>query len=109
MDPKSPSLPDLAVIILTYNEEENIAQALRSVCGWAKQVFVFDSHSTDRTLEIAKTFDCSIAQHPFEDYGRQRNAALDTLPITAEWVFFLDADEWVPPELQNEITQILST
>src|ERR1044072_2635981 len=90
--------PDLAVIILTYNEEDNIAQALRSVCGWAKQVFVFDSFSTDRTLEIARSFACTVAQHRFEDFVRQRNSALDELPITAEWVFFLDADEWVPPE-----------
>src|SRR5215218_9615850 len=102
MDPSTPALaPDLAVIILTYNEEENIAQALRSVCGWARQVFVFDSYSSDRTLEIARTFDCRVAQHRFEDYGRQRNSALDELPIEAEWVLFLDADEWVPAELQG--------
>lgn len=100
--------PDVAVIILTYNEEDNIAQALGSVCGWARQVFVFDSFSADRTLEIARSFDCQIAQQVFEDYGRQRNHALDDLPIEAEWVLFLDADEWIPVELQREIEDVLA-
>lgn len=99
--------PDLAVIILTYNEEDNIAQALSSVCGWAREVFILDSFSTDRTLEIAATFDCTIAQNKFEDYGRQRNHALSALPITAEWVLFLDADEWIPAELQAEIAEVI--
>lgn len=88
--------PDLAVVILTYNEEDNIAQALGSVCGWARQVFVLDSWSSDRTLEIANQFDCIVQQNKFEDYGRQRNHALDALPITTEWIFFLDADENAP-------------
>jgi glycosyltransferase involved in cell wall biosynthesis len=101
---------DVAVVILTYNEENNIARALSSVCGWARQVFVFDSFSTDCTLEIARSIDgCIIAQHAFEDYGRQRNAALDELPISAEWVFFLDADEYPSAALKSEIAQILSS
>jgi glycosyltransferase involved in cell wall biosynthesis len=100
--------PDLAVVILTYNEEDNIAQALRSVCGWARQVFVLDSFSSDRTLEIANQFDCIVAQNKFEDYGRQRNHALDALPITTEWIFFLDADEWIPPDLRREIGDLLA-
>ncbi len=99
--------PDVAVVILTYNEEANIRQALESVCGWASQVFVFDSNSTDRTLAIAKEFPCEVMQHPFENYGKQRNAALDRLPIKTQWVFFLDADEWAPLELKAEISQIL--
>ena len=101
--------PDLAVVILTYNEEDNIGQALRSVCGWAREVFVLDSFSSDRTLAIAKEFDCIVAQNKFEDYGRQRNHALDALPITAEWIFFLDADEWMPPELRREIGDLLAS
>lgn len=109
MQPDTPESPaDVAVIILTYNEEDNIAQALRSVCGWAKQVFVFDSFSSDRTLEIAKQFGCHVAEHRFEDYGRQRNAALDELPITTEWVFFLDADEWLPDELKSEVSSTIA-
>jgi glycosyltransferase involved in cell wall biosynthesis len=104
-----PSSGTVAVIILTYNEEANIAQALSSVVGWADEVFVFDSMSTDSTLAIAKRYECHVAQHPFEDYGKQRNHALDTLPIRSEWVFFLDADESFSPDLKNEIARLITT
>lgn len=98
---------DVAVIILTYNEEANIAQALASAAGWARQVFVLDSFSTDRTLEIARRYPCEVVRHAFEDYARQRNFALTSLPIEAEWVFFLDADEWLSRELKNEISALI--
>lgn len=105
----SSARPDIAVVILTYNEEDNIAQALGSVCGWAREVFVFDSFSTDRTLAIARTFECAVVQHPFEDYGKQRNYALEGLPITTEWVFFLDADEHMPADLRREIAEVIAS
>jgi glycosyltransferase involved in cell wall biosynthesis len=100
---------DISVVILTYNEESNIAQALESVQGWARQIFVLDSYSTDRTLEIASLYPCTIVQNRFEDYSKQRNFALEQLPITSEWVFFLDADEWVPRELKEEISALVSS
>jgi glycosyltransferase involved in cell wall biosynthesis len=96
----------LTVIVLTYNEEPNLPQALRSVCGWAQQVIVLDSFSTDRTVQIAREFGAEVYQHRFEDYAKQRNHAL-TLPIRSEWILFLDADEWVPPELQREIAAVI--
>jgi len=99
---------DLAIIILTYNEEQNVAQALASVVGWARQVFLVDSFSSDRTLEIACRHSCDVIQHVFQDYAKQRNFALTSLPIEAEWVLFLDADEWLPPELENEISSIIA-
>src|SRR5262249_3790144 len=98
--------PNLAVIILTFNEEDNIAQALDSVCGWASEVWVVDSFSTDQTLEIAGRYPCRIDRHAFEDYGKQRNHAL-SLPIEAEWILFLDADEWPSPELKDEIARVI--
>ena len=97
----------LTVILLTYNEEPNLPQALRSVCGWADQVIVLDSYSTDRTVEIARDFGCEVYQHSFEDYARQRNHAL-TLPTRNDWVLFLDADEWLPEELKREIAEVIS-
>ncbi len=100
--------PDVAVVILTFNEEENLAQALQSVAGWAREVFVLDSYSTDRTIEIARKFGCTTAQHRFENFGRQRNHALEHLPISAEWVFFLDADEWLPEALKREVGEMLA-
>jgi len=100
---------DIAVIILTYNEELNIAQALESVQEWARQIFVLDSYSTDRTLEIAGRYPCTIVQNRFEDYSKQRNFALEHLPIVTEWVFFLDADEWIPRELKEEISALVAS
>src|SRR5579863_9585087 len=100
---------DVSVVILTFNEERNLPHALDSVCGWAKRVFVFDSFSTDRTLEEAQNRGCTIVQHRFEDFGKQRNAALDLLPIDTEWVLFLDADEWLPDAFKDEVNRILAT
>jgi glycosyltransferase involved in cell wall biosynthesis len=100
--------PDVAVIILTKDEEKNIEYAAGSVAGWAKQVFVFDSFSSDRTLEIARRYGCICLQNPFVNYAQQRNDALRLLPIETEWVLFLDADERCPEELKAEISKLLS-
>jgi len=106
----SESIPaTLTVVILTYNEEENITQALDSVAGWASDIHILDSLSTDRTLEIANQFGCHIAQNRFENYAKQRNHALEKLPIRTEWVLFLDADEWLPDSLKQEISALIAT
>lgn len=101
-------MADVAVIVLTFNEELNLGQALDSVAGWAKEIFIVDSFSTDRTLDIARTYGCQIVQHSFENYARQRNFAVDELPIRSEWVLFLDADEWIPGALKQEISTVLA-
>src|SRR5262245_19563339 len=107
--PASETFPaTLTVVILTYNEEANIAQALDSVAGWANEILILDSLSTDRTLEIARQYGCHMAQNKFENYGRQRNFALDQLPFETEWVFFLDADEWLPDDLKREIAEVVA-
>jgi len=100
-------MSDIAVVILTYNEEVNIAQALQSVAGWANEVYILDSFSKDNTVKIAKNYSCSVYQNKFEDYAKQRNYALNCLPITSEWVFFLDADEWMPDDLKHEISTMI--
>lgn len=99
---------DLCVIVLTYNEEKNLAQALDSVVGWAREIFIVDSLSTDQTLGIAERYGCKIAHHRFENYAKQRNYALEHLPIRSEWVLFLDADEWLPAELKREISELIA-
>ena len=108
MPDKSALLGTLAVIILTYNEEENITQALDSVVGWASEVFILDSFSKDKTLDIAKKYDCHIVQNKFEDFAKQRNFALDNLPISCEWVLFLDADEWLLDAIKREISDCIA-
>ena len=73
--------PKLAVIILTLDEERNLPHALGSLRGLDAEVFVVDSGSTDRTVEIARAAGCQVALHPFENYALQRNWAFDHLPI----------------------------
>ncbi|MFZ5916564.1 MAG: glycosyltransferase family 2 protein [Chloroflexota bacterium] len=94
----------LAAVILTKNEERHIGDCIQSA-AWADQVVVLDSYSTDRTIEIARQMGATVIQHPFHDYGQQRNVALDT--VKAEWILFVDADERVTPELAAEIRQVL--
>lgn len=107
MDFKQTQTANVAVVILTYNEEKNIAQALASVQGWANEVFVLDSFSADQTELVASEFDCVFVQNKFENYAKQRNFAVDHLPIRSEWVLFLDADEWVPDSLKQEISALV--
>lgn len=98
----------VALIILTYNEEANIKRALDSVVGWANEIFVLDSFSTDGTLEIARQYNCYVEQHKFVNYAKQRNYALEYLPIQSEWVLFLDADEWLPDEFKQEVSTVIA-
>lgn len=95
----------VAVVILTLDEEKNLPQVLDSVVTWADEVLVLDSFSTDRTIEIARQHGCKVFQNRFEDYGKQRNHAISNLPVESEWIFFLDADEWVTEELKQEISE----
>jgi glycosyltransferase involved in cell wall biosynthesis len=101
-------VPELAVILLTLNEERNLPDALRSLHGLNAEVFVVDSGSTDRTLEIARDAGCHVVEHPFENYALQRNWAFDHLPIAAPWTLCLDADERLTPALVDEIRQAVS-
>lgn len=96
----------VSVLVPTLNEELNLAACLESV-AWADEIFVVDSFSTDATLEVARRHTDCIYQHPFEDYSRQKNWALDTLPFSHPWVLILDADERVTPELRDEIQNVV--
>jgi len=101
--------PDVSIIILTYNEQANIAGALESVCGWARDVFVVDSFSKDRTLGVAAQYKCNIVQNTFSSFSQQFNWALESLPMTTEWIFFLDADERMPSELKSEVESVIAS
>ena len=102
-----PDAAGLCVVILTRNEEVHIARALRSASSLATQIFVVDSGSTDRTVEIAERLGAHIARHAFVNQAQQFQWALDSLPIDAEWVMRLDADEVLTPELADEIRREL--
>lgn len=98
----------LSVVILTFNEELNLNQALSSIKGWADEVFVLDSGSVDKTIEIAKAFGCTVLCNPFVNFANQRNFALKSFSIRSEWTLFLDADEWITEELKAEIKKMIS-
>jgi glycosyltransferase involved in cell wall biosynthesis len=102
-------MPLLNVIILTHQEELNLPHALRSLKGLDCEVFVVDSGSTDRTVEIAKAFGARVVKHSFENQARQLNWALDTLPLAASWTLRLDADERLTDDLAAEIGRVLSS
>jgi glycosyltransferase involved in cell wall biosynthesis len=95
----------ISVLILTRNEQRDLPDCLSSV-SWSDDIHVFDSQSTDATLEIAKAAGAHIHTRPFDDYATQRNAALTTVPFKHPWVFLPDADERPTPELSREMQQL---
>ena len=99
---------DISVIILTYNEEIHIKRCIESVMGIATEIFLVDCFSTDKTAAIAKSLGAQVYQNKWENsHAKQLNWALDHLPIQTKWVLRLDADEYVTPELVQELTEKL--
>jgi glycosyltransferase involved in cell wall biosynthesis len=98
--------PPLSAVIITLNEEHNIARSVRSCAAWAAETIVADSGSKDRTREIAAECGARVLQHPWEGYGQQKNWAMSQ--ATQPWVLFVDADEEVTPELAAEITAFVN-
>lgn len=94
---------NISAVILTFNEETNIRACLESIRDVVSEIFIVDSGSTDRTLQIAGEYNCKIINHHFENYSLQRNWALENLPISNDWILNLDADHRVTTELKNEL------
>ncbi|NEQ23682.1 MAG: glycosyltransferase, partial [Microcoleus sp. SIO2G3] len=90
-----------SIYILTYNEELDIAACIESA-QLSDDVIVVDSISSDRTVEIADRYPVRIVQHAFESHGRQRTWMLKEVPAKYEWVYILEADERMTPELFAE-------
>ncbi|MBT5716140.1 MAG: glycosyltransferase family 2 protein [Opitutae bacterium] len=98
----------ISLVIPCKNEESNLARCLKSV-KWVGEVFVVDSQSTDRTVEIAEEFGAQIVQFDYKGgWPKKKNWALESLPFTYEWVLILDADECLPPEAEEEIRGIVT-
>ena len=89
----------ISVIILTFNSQATLGATLESARRVSDDIHVVDSFSTDRTLEIARLAGAQVVQHPFEDYGAQRNWAIANLPLKHDWHLHLDADERLSDEL----------
>ena len=95
---------DISVIILTYNEELHIERCIKSLLPVVKEIFIIDSFSTDKTVEIAERLGAKVYQNPWINYALQFQWGLDNCPIETEWVMRMDSDEYILPELQNEIS-----
>jgi len=96
----------VSVVILTYDEEDNIAACLRS-CQWCDDVHVLDSGSRDRTCEIAREMGAKVHLNPFSSFGQQRNWAIDNIECKYPWQFHLDADERFTAGLVDEMRHVL--
>jgi glycosyltransferase involved in cell wall biosynthesis len=92
----------VSVLVLTQDEEPNIRRCLASL-QWADQVVVVDSGSTDDTVPIARSLGAAIVQQPWLGFSAQREFALRVPELRHDWVYFVDADEWVSPQLAKEI------
>ncbi len=95
----------LSVIVITQNEEHNIHDCLASV-QWADEIVVVDSHSVDRTRDIARQFTPLVFEVDWQGYTGTKNMALEH--ATGDWVLWLDADERVTPALAESIQRILN-
>jgi glycosyltransferase involved in cell wall biosynthesis len=102
----APGSVPVCVIVLTRNEEANIRRCLASV-AWADQVVVVDSGSTDETVAIAGMLGAQVVEQPWLGFSEQREFSIRLSTLRHDWVYFVDADEWVSPQLADEIASKL--
>ena len=96
----------IAAVLIVKNEGENLRACLQSVASWVDEIIILDSGSSDNTAEIAAEFNARYDIEPiWQGYGRQRQMAQQR--VTADWCFWIDADERVTPELQQNIKAVL--
>ena len=101
---------DLSVIILTLNEEKHIERCIKSLQSFAKNIFIIDSYSTDKTVEIAEKLGAKVYKNRWPgNHAKQFQWGLDNCPIDTKWAMKMDADEYVLPELSNEIIEKLGS
>jgi glycosyltransferase involved in cell wall biosynthesis len=99
---------DLSVVILTWNEEQNLPRCLESVAQLGCPVHVVDSGSTDETCAIAARYGASLVEHAFRTHSEQWDWAMRNLPLDIAWVLGLDSDQSLTPELIAELKQVFS-
>lgn len=88
----------VSVIILTKNEQQDLPACLASV-AWSDDIHVYDSISTDKTIEIAEAFGAKVTRRPFDNWAAHQNWGLQNIAFKYPWVFYIDADERMTPEL----------
>lgn len=102
-------MQDIAAIILTYNEAKHIERCIVSIKNVCKEIFVIDSLSTDNTEELAmKAGATAVLKNPWKNYATQFNWGLEHAPITTEWVWRIDADEFITPSLAEAVKELMN-
>lgn len=99
----------LSAVILTYNEEKHIARCINSLKNVCDEIWVIDSYSTDRTVEIAERLGAKTVRHTFENQAQQFNWAIHHCDISAEWIWRVDADEYISEDLGEKVTSIITS
>lgn len=99
----------IAALILTFNEEKHIARCIQSLKNSCKEIIVVDSFSTDRTYEIAVSMGATVYQHKWINYAIQLNWGLAKCPEYIDWIWRIDADEYVESSLATKVKGLLPT
>jgi len=103
----SPLLP-VTAIVATRNEARNLPRCLESLCN-VGEVYVIDSQSTDATAQIANSYGAHVVQFHYQGgWPKKRQWAMESLPLAHDWIFLIDADETLTPELAREILDATS-
>jgi len=98
---------EIAAIILTFNEEIHIERCLRSILPVTDEIYVIDSFSRDKTVEIAKSLGARVAQRKWKHYSDQFAWGLDHFQPRCDWILRMDADEYFEPDLQEELPHLI--
>jgi glycosyltransferase involved in cell wall biosynthesis len=98
----------ISVLILTKNEEQDLPGCLESV-RWSDDIHVYDSYSTDRTVEIAKAAGAKVTQRTFDNWSVHQNWGLKEIPFKYPWVYYSDADERMTPGLVASVGEAVQS
>ncbi|MDP9066366.1 MAG: glycosyltransferase family 2 protein [Pseudomonadota bacterium] len=98
----------ISVLVLTKNEQKDLPGCLESV-AWCDDIIVYDSFSTDETAAIAERCGARVVKRVFDNWAAHQNWGLQNLPFRHPWVFYLDADERMTPELARNIRAAVAT
>lgn len=99
-------MPELSVVVITFNEERNIGRCLKSI-RWADEIIIVDSFSTDRTIEIARGYTSMIVQHEFDGDIPQRERGFAA--AKGDWLMYIDADEEASEQLEQEVRTVINS
>ena len=92
----------ISILVLTKNEQKDLPGCLQSI-AWSDDIVVYDSFSTDETLKVAERFKARVVQRVFDNWAAHQNWGLQHIEFRHPWVFYIDADERMTPELQAAV------